>query len=186
MEKGTQTAYQHDIRWHPDGTLTAFDDGSSPQVHHQSRVIHEEIDWATKTVKLINEDVHNPSLVANSQGNDQLMSNGDSFVGWGAQPYFTEYGPSGQTLFDAHLPTPGESYRAYRFQWSGTPSSPPSIAADKASGGSVDVYASWNGATEVSSWRVLAGTERNHLEPVGTALEPLLAAGGFGAERRRK
>lgn len=169
MEKGTQTAYQHDIRWHPDGTLTAFDDGSSPQVHHQSRVIHEEIDWATKTVKLISEDVHNPSLVANSQGNDQLMSNGDSFVGWGSEPYLTEYGPEGKTLFNALLPTPGESYRAYRFQWSGTPSSPPSIAARKEAGGAVSVYASWNGATEVGSWRVLAGTSRNHLEPAGTA-----------------
>jgi hypothetical protein len=31
------------------------------------------------------------------------------------------------------------------------------------------VYASWNGATEVSGWKVEAGSSRNQMDPIGTA-----------------
>jgi hypothetical protein len=33
----------------------------------------------------------------------------------------------------------------------------------------VTVYASWNGATEVTSWQVLAGPGADMLQPVGSA-----------------
>jgi hypothetical protein len=33
----------------------------------------------------------------------------------------------------------------------------------------VTVYASWNGATEVASWRVLSGGDLDKLEPAGSA-----------------
>jgi hypothetical protein len=32
----------------------------------------------------------------------------------------------------------------------------------------VTVYASWNGATDVSRWRLLAGPSRNDLVPIAT------------------
>lgn len=163
MGPGTETAYQHDIRWQPDGTITAFDDGASPQVHKQSRVIHERIEWAHKEVKLISSVVHSPALVADSQGNYQLLSDGDSFVGWGQAPFFTEFASNGSILFQAQLPAKGTSYRAYRLPWKGTPASPPAIAVrSSTTAGADDVYASWNGATEVSSWRVLGWDEVSH------------------------
>ena len=49
-------------------------------------------------------------------------------------------------------------YRAFRFPWSGRPLSPPAVLASlNNTGEETIVHASWNGATDVSSWRVLAG-----------------------------
>ncbi|HEY5342502.1 MAG TPA: arylsulfotransferase family protein [Solirubrobacteraceae bacterium] len=168
MGSGTGTAYQHNIRWQPDHTITIFDDGATPKEHSQSRVIRERIDWAHRTVALLSRYVHTPSLLTGSQGNDQVLPNGNSFVGWGAQPYFTEFNPSGQTLFDAHIPAPGSTYRAYRFPWNATPTTSPAIAVKTTTPGSDTVYASWNGATEVTQWRVLAGAGPSTLAPVVT------------------
>ncbi|MGH2832437.1 MAG: arylsulfotransferase family protein, partial [Solirubrobacteraceae bacterium] len=173
MGPGTGTAYQHDIRWQPDGTITAFDDGAVPKAHSQSRAIHEQINWHNRTLTLTGRDVRSPAILTGSQGNDQTLPEGGSFVGWGEQPYFTEFSPTGQTLYEATIPAPGESYRAYTFPWTGTPASPPSVAvmAEPAAGAQTTsiVYASWNGATDVSAWRVLAGEDSAHLSPVATA-----------------
>jgi hypothetical protein len=40
------------------------------------------------------------------------------------------------------------------------------VAASRV-GAHVDVYASWNGSTRVSWWRVLAGAGRRDLQPIG-------------------
>jgi hypothetical protein len=169
MGAGTGTAWQHDVRWQPDHTLTAFDDGAAPKAHSQSRVIRERISWAHRTVTLAGRDVHTPALLAGSQGNDQVLANGNSFVGWGEESYFTEFSPTGQILFDAHIPFPGQSYRAYEFPWNATPAAPPAIAVRSTGAGNVTVYASWNGATGVSSWRILDGASPTGLVPIATA-----------------
>jgi hypothetical protein len=59
------------------------------------------------------------------------------------------------------------NYRAYVFPWKATPSAPPAVKTSSADGQTV-VYASWNGATEVASWRVLAGKDSHHLALVAT------------------
>ncbi len=169
MGAGTGTAWQHDMRWQSDGTITLFDDGAFPKDHTQSRAIHERIDWRTRSVSLIGRYVRIPPLLAGSQGNDQVLAGGDSFVGWGEQPFLTEFSPSGQTLFEAHIAYPGSSYRGYTYPWTGTPASPPSLAVTPASGEATTVYASWNGATGVSAWRVLAGPDPTQLSPIATA-----------------
>lgn len=128
MGAGTGTAWQHDIRWQPDGTITLFDDGAVPGVHSQSRAIHERIDWAHRTVHLAGREVRTPALLTGSQGNDQALAGGGSFVGWGERPYFTEFSASGQTVFEANIPYPGESYRAYTYPWTATPATPPALA----------------------------------------------------------
>jgi Arylsulfotransferase (ASST) len=169
MGPGTGTAWQHDVRWQPDHTLTFFDNGAVPKEHSQSRVIRERIDWPHRAVALVGREVHTPALLSGSQGNDQLLSDGSSFVGWGEEPYFTEFSPSGQTLLDGRLPPTGQSYRAYRFTWSGTPATAPAIAVRSSGSGAATVYASWNGATAVSSWRVLGGASAAGLSPLATA-----------------
>lgn len=169
MGSGTGTAWQHDARWQPDGTVTIFDDGAVPREHSQSRVIRERIDWQRRSVSLVSRYVHRPALLSGSQGNYQLLSNGNAFVGWGAEPYFTEFAPDGKILWEARVPKPGQSYRAFKFPWSATPAYPPSVAVrtSKKRGGET-VYASWNGATAVASWRVLAGPSASSLTAVTT------------------
>lgn len=168
MGSGTETAWQHDIRWQPDHTLTLFDNGDSPKVHPQTRAVHERIDWKHRAVDLISQTVHTPSLLANSQGNDQLLPGGSSFVGWGDLPYASEFSPTGQLVFDARLASPGSSYRAYTYPWSGYPKAPPALAVHPGAGEALTAYASWNGATGVSAWQLLAGPSAHQLAPIAT------------------
>jgi Arylsulfotransferase (ASST) len=163
MGPGTGTAYQHDVRWQPDRTLTIFDNGAVPKVHSESRIIREQIDWAHRTVKLVGR--YSTHLLSGSQGNNQLLANGNSFVGWGELAYVTEFAPTGQILFNANFPAPGQSYRAFRFPWSATPASSPSLAV-KPGSGAATAYASWNGATAVASWRLTGGASASSLAPI--------------------
>jgi hypothetical protein len=182
MGAGTGFAYQHDVRWQPDHTLTIFDDGATPKEHSQSRAVRERIDWANRSVSLVGRDVHTPPILTGSQGNDQVLADGDSFVGWGEEPYVTEFSPSGQILFDAHFPAPGQSYRAYRFPWSATPATAPAVGVRASSPEAATVYASWNGATGVSQWRVLGGASPSTMSPLtaatATGFETAIAVSG--------
>ncbi len=98
----------------------------------------------------------------------QVLPDGNLFVGWGNSPYFSEFRSGGRQLFSIRLNAPLQSYRAYRFAWWGQPTVPPSIAVSATTGGA-QVYASWNGATAVASWQVLAGPSPSSLAPVARA-----------------
>jgi hypothetical protein len=76
-------------------------------------------------------------------------------VGWGGmQPFFTEFAADGRTLFDARFVRPDvESYRAYRAPWRATGEGRPSVVATSG-GRRTSVWVSWNGTTDVASWRV--------------------------------
>ncbi|HEY1833108.1 MAG TPA: arylsulfotransferase family protein [Solirubrobacteraceae bacterium] len=161
---GTVTAYQHDARRQPNGNITFFDNGATPAVHPQSRAIEISLSGSHGSTRLVRRAEHTPSLVSGSQGNLQALANGDWMVGWGQEPYLTEFAPDGRVLFDAHLPSTYESYRVFRAAWSAQPGGRPRIAVAGAR-----VYVSWNGATEVASWRVLAGPSEAAFTPVAMA-----------------
>ena len=162
----TRTAYQHDPRELPDGAISIFDNGASPNVHGQSRAIVVDINGQTNTAALASQISHAPGLVADSQGNMQALANGDWFVGWGQLPDFSEFGPEGKLLFDAHFPGRTQSYRSLRFEWAGMPAHQPAYSFQATGSGTGTVYASWNGATQVSAWRVLAGASATGLKAV--------------------
>jgi hypothetical protein len=170
MGSGTATAFQHDATELPNGTISVFDNGGVPNVHPQSRAIIVTINPQSRTDTLLASFEHPHPLSAGSQGSVQLLSGGNVLIGWGAEPYISEFSPSGALLLDARMPAKTEAYRSYRFAWSATPSTPPAITAKVTSAtAAVTAYASWNGATGVSSWRLLAGAAPNQLTPVATA-----------------
>jgi hypothetical protein len=158
MGPGTETAWQHDGRILPNGDVTFFDDGSNPPIHSQSRAVRIALDFKTHEAHLVSSYTHaNPPLLAASQGNMQTLADGNTVVGYGGVPAISEYSSDGSLLFDANLPFDMSFYRAFRFPWSGRPSSPPAVLADlNNTGEETIVHVSWNGATEVASWRVLA------------------------------
>ena len=168
MGPGTRFEWQHDARMHRDGTITLFDDGSDG-VHtseRQSRALRIRLDYKDHRATLVHAFTNHPPLLSDSQGNVQVLPDGNTFVDWGEQPYFTEFSKNGgRQLFTVHFRSPLQSYRGYRFRWWGKPTTPPSIAASSKGSGTT-VYASWNGATEVASWRVLAGRSSSALTPV--------------------
>ncbi len=158
MGPGTETAWQHDGRILPDGEVTFFDDGSNPPIHHQSRAVRIALDFATHEARLASSYTHpDPPLLAASQGNMQTLASGNTVVGYGGVPAISEYARDGSLLLDAHLPYEMAFYRAFRFPWSGRPASPPAVLASlNDTSEETVVHASWNGATGVAAWRVLA------------------------------
>jgi hypothetical protein len=167
LDSGTATAYQHDATVLPDGDISVFDNGGVPMVHPQSRGLIESINETSGTASVIAEYEHPGRLSSGSQGNLQALANGDIFIGWGAQPYFSEFSASGTLLFDAHMHGSYQSYRSYRFPWTGSPVTPPT-AVVSTSGGHQTVYVSWNGDTRTSSWRLLTGASPSALTAVAT------------------
>jgi Arylsulfotransferase (ASST) len=169
LTAGAATAYQHDATVRPNGTISVFDNGGVPKVHAQSRGLVLAVNTQAKTDSVVAEYDHpSPPLAAGSQGDIQTLENGDVFIGWGAEPYFSEFSAGGQLLFDAHMHGTYQSYRSFRFQWTGAPSEPPAIAAVK-TGSQLAVYASWNGDTRTAGWQVLAGPSATQLTPVASA-----------------
>ena len=112
--------------------------------------------------------VHPTRLAAANQGSMQVLADGEVLVGWGNLPYFSQFTASGTLILDGQFPVGDQSYRAFTATWTGHPADKPAAAARvNPAGGSV-VYASWNGATEVSSWTVLAGKTAGALTAVGS------------------
>jgi hypothetical protein len=176
MGPGTKMAWQHDGRMLANGELTFFDDGANPPVHSQSRGLRIALDYKAHTARLLKSYTHaDPQLLATSQGNMQTLADGNAVVGYGGIPAISEFAREGALLFDAHLPFDMAFYRAFRFPWSGRPVTPPAVLASfNSTEEQTVVHASWNGATGVASWRVLAGQSRAALQAQAT-----IAADGF-------
>ena len=170
MGPGTGTAWQHDARLLANGDVTLFDDGSDPPVHSQSRAVRIALDLQAHTATLRAQYTHvDPPLLAASQGNAQTLASQNTVVGWGGVPAISEYGQNGSLLFDAHLPFDLIFYRGFRFPWTGQPLSPPTVLANQNNTGEETIVdMSWNGATDVASWRVLAGTQPGSLTAQAT------------------
>jgi hypothetical protein len=165
MGDGAKFALQHDARRHPDGTITIFDDGSGPGT---SRAIVLNVDEVAKTATLVRSYLHPHAKMAMSQGNMQVLPNGNVFVGWGSTGYASEFSADGQLLFDADFSGSIQSYRCFRFPWMARPTAQPAVAVDPPNNGTVTVYASWNGATEVVTWEVMSGADPSQLASLGT------------------
>jgi Arylsulfotransferase (ASST) len=169
-------AFAHDPRVQAtnDATFSTFDNGTGDKiaglynVHRQSRALWLNLNFKTMTATHAREIDHSPSLRAVYAGSVQQLYNGDTFVGWGQQPYFSEYNSKGRLLFEARFADSNVSYRTYRFDWNGYPKTRPAVAASD-SGKTTTVYVSWNGATGVKRWRVLAGASARSLTAATTA-----------------
>jgi hypothetical protein len=164
-------AWQHDARRVDPGRISLYDNaanGVKPGRHSRGLVIR--VDEQAMTAKIERSYSATPPVLGPTQGNVQTLPGGDALVGWGGtSPRVTEFAPDGRTVFDGRMRSPGaESYRAYRLPWRGTPAERPALAVGS-SGGRVTADVSWNGATDVAHWQVLAGDRAGALRPAGSA-----------------
>jgi EmrB/QacA subfamily drug resistance transporter len=158
-------SWQHDVRVYPGTPLVSMLDdhccqetggGTYVTPTAPSRGLVLKINTNTHTASFVSQYSHGANFDSQYMGNLQPLPGGREFVGWGSVQNFTEYTAAGQMILDAYLPFPDITYRALVSRWIGKPLYPPSGAA-RSSGGKTTVYASWNGATGVASWRVLSG-----------------------------
>ena len=174
---GASFEWQHDVVVYPGSPfLTMFDDhccqitggGTYVSTTGASRGLVLKLDQRTHTATLVDQYTHGANFDSEYMGSIQPLANGNELVGWGSRSYFSEYNASGRLLLDAVLPTPDISYRATLEPWVGLPLYPPAGAA-RTKDGRTTVYASWNGATRVLSWRVLGGSSSGPLSVVASA-----------------
>jgi hypothetical protein len=165
---GARFAWQHNPVPVGSNELRIFDNESNGFPREPvSRVITLRLDRRDMTATLVKSVVHPDRLSAPSQGNSEQLPNGDLFVGWGRLGRYSEFGADGKLKLDAIFPPGYDSYRAYRFAWTGHPPTGPAAAA-RHDGPDTTIDAFWNGATDVARWRILAGARPGSLEPVGS------------------
>jgi Arylsulfotransferase (ASST) len=170
--------WQHDVELRPSSMVTMYDDhccqltsgGTNVKATGPSRGLALKLDSQKRTATLAAQYVRASSFASDYMGDAQPQPNCNVFVGWGSEPYFSEYSRSGKLLFDGEFPWPDLTYRATLERWVGLPLTPPTATAAQASG-KMTVYASWNGATQVASWRVLAGAGAGRLRAVTTTIK---------------
>jgi hypothetical protein len=111
-------AWQHDPEALGNNTYTFFDnDSTGTPLLPYSRAVTVKLNPWTKVATLVASDNQPEGQSAASQGNAQTTPRGNLVVGWGALPYFSEFSPSGQLIFNAELPAGVNTYRAYQFPW---------------------------------------------------------------------
>jgi EmrB/QacA subfamily drug resistance transporter len=182
--KGAEFQWQHDVEFGAGSTVTMFDDhccqltggGTSVPATGASRGLVLKLDESAKTATLAAQYSGADQFETEYMGDTQPLPGGNTFIGWGSEPYLSEYNRAGKQLLQGHFPGPDLSYRSTSEQWVGLPLTKPAGAA-RQTAGETTVYASWNGATQLASWRVLAGSGTGAMKTVASA-----AKSGFETE----
>ncbi|KAK5133596.1 hypothetical protein LTR08_007544 [Meristemomyces frigidus] len=112
------------------------------------------------TVRVVKSYENPRGVRSSSQGSLQVIPqdgrDAKVLVGYGLNALWTEFEANGTVLCDVHFGADVswergdiQSYRAYKFPWTGHPETRPSVDI---SDDDVEVYVSWNGATDVADW----------------------------------
>ena len=169
--------WQHDVKLQPGNVVTMFDDhccqltggGTYVAATANSRALTLKLNQAAHTATVAAPDYGvDLGIQSDYMGDTQPLPDGNVIVGWGSTRYISEYTRDGTQVLGAILPGSDLTYRATIEPWVGKPLTSP-LGAARTAVGQTMVYASWNGATQVASWRVLAGAAPGQLTPVETA-----------------
>lgn len=156
---------QHDARFVSDNAthtvISLFDNGSNG--------FNQTQDWSTGQIISLDHlskvatcllNLEGPftdghTHMSKSQGNFQILPNGNMLMGWGNDAFWTEYDSDGEVVFYGMLGLSNVmNYRAFKFDnWVGLPLTKPAIWTYSKDASRMTMYVSWNGATEVKSWR---------------------------------
>ncbi|GEB51911.1 arylsulfotransferase family protein [Streptomyces cacaoi] len=153
-------SFQHDARRLKDGSISVFDNGNlaTPQ---RSRGAVYTLDDGQRTAKLTRDLQPDPPVYGSYTGGSAELPGGNMLVSYGETGLITEF-RGDEPVFTGRWPDGWFSYRAERADWHGTPAKrPDAVVRD----GTLAV--SWNGATEVASWRLSADGETRTVRKSG-------------------
>jgi hypothetical protein len=172
--EGFQFAFQHDAEIQEENDhmmlLTLFDNSSNLQnktaVRSEGKFI--KLDYTTKRATLYRPSNYYPGfdLLSDSQGNTQVLKNGNTLQAWGSWPYMTEHAEDGHVVWEGQLgPVQGfvMIYRIYSGEWHAVPAHtrPALWTYSQTSDSKVAFYVSWNGCTETKTWRFYGANDMN-------------------------
>ncbi|KAI1611574.1 ASST-domain-containing protein [Exophiala viscosa] len=170
LDHATDFAWQHHARWLGNKTISLFDNHANSVFHgtnQHSKGMIIRLDMEKMTTSLVQKYVHPDKILNVSQGSVQVIANSSNvLVGFGNSPTYVEYSAGGEVLCSAHF-APHlafelvdfglvKSYRVFKSPWVGRPKTLPVAKVRKSK-----VYVSWNGATEVTSWRLETSKTRD-------------------------
>ncbi|KAL4811538.1 ASST-domain-containing protein [Aspergillus unguis] len=154
-----------------------------------SSALYVAIDSVAMTANVVKRINRPDGGLTRLRGNVQTLDNGNTFVGWSERGYQSEHDPDGKLLMEAKfVSTRLSSYRSYKFPFVGRPTTPPDLVASVYGTDETDLatifHVSWNGATDVASWRFFARAAEDGVSvPVGnttkTDFETMYIADGY-------
>ncbi|KAK3172582.1 hypothetical protein OEA41_005906 [Lepraria neglecta] len=141
--------------------LSIFDNAVIRPSAGSSASIVVLLDLEARTGQVVERYVQPDGMFGALFGSVQFLPNGDRFIGWGGQRSISQYTQNNELVFHAELAdaaTPTFSYRAFIGSWVGLPTTNPDVFSYSwTCTWQTTMYASWNGATEVRSWRFFGG-----------------------------
>ncbi|KAF2218113.1 hypothetical protein CERZMDRAFT_31767, partial [Cercospora zeae-maydis SCOH1-5] len=126
-------------------TISVFDNGQTPhrKARSWSRGLVLSVNESARTVSIV-QSYHTASVPRATEvgGSMEMLGNGNVLLGWGITGCFTEYSsaPDTRPVFEACVDDAVLTPALYRVR--------------KATDAKIAVHMSWNGATEVASWRI--------------------------------
>lgn len=172
---GVEFNFQHHARFLQNSStlISLFDNSGADLDGRKSSGKIISLNTTSWTATLVQSFPAPNGIFAFSQGNTQILPNGNAFVNWGSGGAITEFSPGGDLLFHAYLESGDlwengdvQNYRGFRFNWTGVPNEEPAITA-LAHGESTLVYVSWNGDTETDVWRFYGVDHKGRETPLG-------------------
>ena len=146
----------------------AYDTYEFPPTAPSSSAVILLLNLASRTAQIIEHIPHPSGSTAAMFGSFSLLPNGNRFIGWGSTRDLSQHSASGQLLFHAEIGdenTAVGSSRSFKGPWQGSPERPPDVYVY--AWGCMwpnAVYVSWNGATEVRSYRVYGSMPQDEAE----------------------
>lgn len=131
--------------------------GNPQTTNSESRGLLLSLDTTSMTAELITEFPHPNGKYATSRGNMQMLPNKNAWICWTDGSLTSEHTYDGRLIIKARFKAEISSYRTFKSSWIGRPKYPPDVHAaivDKNGQWYTIVHMSWNGATEVRSWKV--------------------------------
>ncbi|KAK2878152.1 hypothetical protein FQN49_001103 [Arthroderma sp. PD_2] len=116
-------------------------------------------------------------IVSRDLGSFQSLPNGHIYMNHGQIPLIEEYNEKDELVMEFRYGNDivDASYRSHRLTWTGTPKTKPSVKACRSiRNKNIVAYVSWNGATDVESWKLYESKDGG--EPKEIKTEP---KGGF-------
>lgn len=164
--EATRITTEHRAKWQPGNIINLVDTDAPDRrpthaAHHQG--VRIALDPDNITAVLLQESANSSATLTHGQHPPRPTSTGDALSGSSkhSAPY-TE-SSSGNVICDAALGAyetdKHNSYRKFKGAWTGRPKRRPDVAIRNGFT-DMNVYVSWNGATDVRHWRVESAGDR--------------------------
>ncbi|KAF2704340.1 hypothetical protein K504DRAFT_507347 [Pleomassaria siparia CBS 279.74] len=185
-EKNLHFSSQHHALWVKENQthtiISLFDNASNTFniTNPESRGMLIGIDHVERTATTLQtwEAPEKGGILSGSQGNMQLLPDGNTLIGWGDHAFYSEHLFTGETVMYAKLAYWESNvmmYRCNKFPWVAAPLTTPSLWTYSMTGtndSALVTYVSWNGATEVHYWNFyVADSASGPWELASTALK---------------